>query len=221
MPAPYPPAAPARKSRGKPLALAIVAALVLIALLGGGVFLARGLIKPSAAGSASAPNPTQAATPSPTATPTPIPTSPYRDPQGLFSIQYPAAWAPENFSPAGDNFPLPLNGVRFHSGQAEFVILTGQEVPGLPTDGLAAQADDALLGTMNANNISSARSVTIDGQTWTEKSADTDGGEQTVIASISFNGHLYTLWYSAPASEFSADEQQYFLPMRQSFVFGG
>jgi hypothetical protein len=228
-PAQYPPAGTGRKGGGKTLLLAILAAVLLVALIGGGVLFARGFNKPSANNgtpvATSGPNPTTAATPRPTATPTAkptstsIPTSTYRDPNGLFSIQYPTAWPHANFSPSGTNFPLPLHGVRFSSGQAEFVILTGQEGP-LPTSGLAAQADDALLGSMNAQNVSSASSVQIGGQTWTEKSADTDGGKHTVIASISLNGFLYSLWYSAPTGEFSADEQQVFNPMVASFRFG-
>jgi hypothetical protein len=222
-PAQHLPAAPARKSRGKALMLAIVGAILLIAVIGGGLLFARSFntASPSAGtGVSSSPNPTAPATPSPTATPTPIPTSTYRDPSGLFSLQYPSAWTPTNFSPSGNALPLPLNGVRFSSGQAEFVVLTGQELPGLPNNGLAEQADDALLNSMNAHNISSARPVSIGGQTWTEKSADTDGGKHTVIASISFKGHLYSLWYSAPASEFNADETHFFSPMIASFRFG-
>lgn len=217
-----PVSAPARKGRGKTLALAIVAGVLLLVLIGGGLLFARGFNKAPA----EAPTSTQssaAAAPSPTAspTPTPIPTTAYRDPTGLFSISYPGGWTQAAFSPRGVPFPLPLSGVRFSGGQAEFVILTGQEAPLMPTNGLAAQADDTLLGTMNARNISSAQPVQIGEQTWTEKSADTSGGKHTVIASINFHQHIYSLWYNAPASEFSADEQQFFNPMIASFSFGG
>lgn len=225
-PAQRPPAAPAPRGGRKTLALAIVAAIVLIAVIGGGLFFARSFNKPSASGpgvTVSSPNPTRPTAPSPTATPTPtpIPTSTYRDPAGLFSIQYPTAWVHQNFSPGSGGLPIPLNGVRFSSGSAEFVILTGQELPGVPTNGLAEQADTMLLNSMNAQHISSARPVTIGGQTWTEKSADTSGGKQTIIASISFHTHLYSLWYSAPASAFTTDEAQFFNPMIASFKLGG
>jgi hypothetical protein len=227
-PARYPPAVPPRKGRGRALALTliIVVIVLLIAVIGGGLLFARSFhTSPGSAGTngvASNPNPTRQPSPSPTdtPTPTPIPTSAYRDPNGLFSIQYPSAWTLTNFSPGAGSLPLPLNGVRFSDGGAEFVILSGQELPGMPTDGLAEQADTALLNTMNARNISSARPATIGGQTWTEKSADTNGGKHTVIASISVNQRLYTLWYSAPASEFDADETQFFRPMIASFMFG-
>lgn len=226
------PAALARKGGGKKLVLAIVAIVLLAAVIGGGLLFARNFNTAATPGgtnaSASSPNPAQpttasqpTATPTVKPTPTSIPTSAYNDPNGLFSIRYPTAWTHDDFSPAGNSFPLPLNGVRFHSGDAELVILTGQEVPGLPTDGLAEQANDALLSMMNAQNVSSARPVQIGGKTWTEKEADTDGGKHTVIASISVNGHIYSLWYSAPASELSADEQQVFNPMIASFTFGG
>lgn len=226
LPAQRPPTAPAPKGGRKKLALAIVAAILLIAVIGGGLFFARSFNTPSATGpgvTVSSPNPTRPTTPAPTATPTPtpIPTSLYRDPGGLFSIQYPAAWTHQNFSPGGRGLPVPLNGVRFSGGSAEFVILTGQELPGVPTTGLADQADTMLLNSMNARNISSARPVTIGGQTWTEKSADTNGGKHTVIASISFHTHLYSLWYSAPASALATDETQFFNPMTASFKFGG
>ncbi len=212
----------AHKGRGKTLALAIVAAVLLLAVISGGLLFARSFNK-APAGAANSPQATSAAAPSPTAspTPTPIPTSAYRDPNGLFSIHYPGSWAQAGFSPRGVPFPLPLNGVRFSSGQADFVILTGQEPPLMPTNGLAAQADDTLLGTMNAQQVSAPRPVKIGGQTWTEKSANTSGGKHTIIASISFNQHIYSLWYSAPASEFSADEQQVFNPMVANFSFGG
>jgi hypothetical protein len=230
----YPPDKRARKGGGKILALAIIIIVVLVAAIGGGLLFARGFNKPSASSgttvTAGSPNPSASATPranatpTATATPTPTPTptlsSTYNDPNGLFSIRFPGGWTHEDTSPAGANVPLPLNGVRFHSGDAELVVLTGQEVPGLPTDGLAEQANAALLATMNAQNSSSPTSRQIDGKTWTAQNADTDGGKHTVIASISFNGHLYTLWYSAPANEFSTDEQRDFNPMVASFTFG-
>lgn len=219
-PAQYPPATPTRQRRGKPLALAIVVVVLLVALIGGGLLFARAFSKTTASvPGPSSPNATQPA-PGPSATPTlaPIPTSAYRDPDGLFSVQYPTTWTHAAFSPGGA--ALPLSGVRFSSGKAEFVILSGQAPPGLPGAGLAEQTDDALLGAMNARNVSSASPVTIGGQSWTEKSADTGDGAHIVIASISFNGHLYSLWYSAPPGEFSADETQVFNPMVASFRFG-
>jgi hypothetical protein len=216
----------------KTVALAIIAALLLIAVIGGGLLFARGFNKPSASngtnGSTSIPNPTTAApsptatpTPTPTPTATPIPTSAYHDPNGLFSIRYPSAWTHDDTTPPGNSFPLPLTGVRFHSGDAELVILTGHEVPGVPDDGLAEQANTALLNSLHAQHISSTSPRQIGGHTWTAQNADTDGGKHTMIASISFNGHIYTIWYSAPASTFNADEQQIFNPMIASFTFGG
>ncbi len=220
----YPPAsaAPGRKGAGKKLALAIVAVVLLVVVIGGGLLFARSFNK-SPAGAANSPQPTSAAAPSPTASPTPtaIPTSAYHDPNGLFSIRYPAIWTRASFTPSGVPVPLPLSGVRFSGALAEFDILTGQEAPLLPTNGLAAQADDALLSTMSAQHVSSARAVSIGGQSWTEKSADTSDDAQTVIASISFKNHLYSLWYSAPTALFSAAEQQFFNPMIASFTFGG
>ncbi len=222
----YPPAKPARKGGGKKLALAIIIAVLLIAAIGGGLLLARSFNKPSASSSTtvtvSSPNPsaTPTATATPTPTPTPTLTGTYRDPNGLFSLRYPGDWTHEDTAPAGGNFPLPLNGVRFHSGEAELVVLTGQEVSGLPNDGLPEQANATLLASMNAQNVSSPAPRQIGGKTWTAQSADTDGGKHTVIASINFNGHLYTIWYSAPASEFNAEEQRTFNPMVASFTFG-
>lgn len=228
-----PPSAPARRSRVRLLALAGLLAIVLIVLITGGVLLAHSLNRPSAGASvtsvvATAPStatptarPTATAPAQPTATslpaPTPTPTLPnvYNAP-GLFTINYPNGWTYENSPPVTIAPGFSLTGVQFMNGTARFTVATGQE-PGvaIPPD----QVDTFLLGSLGILHTSTAQPTRIDGQNWTEKMGDNATGLRAVAASISINGHVYSILYRAPINDFRADAMQAFMPMIQSFQF--
>ncbi len=211
------PAQPTHRRQSKLLILGALAVVVLIALIGSGFLLARSFNRPSS--SISAP---PAGTPAPTATVTPTGPAlrPYRDPNGYFLISYPASWQAMSFTLRLNGQPLPLNGVRFDDKEsnASLMVVTGQALPFLPDQ--AGSADDAILQLLGASATSSAQDVRIGGQRWTEKRAETRNGK-TVAASISYQGRLYSIIYSAPDDTFATTEAQVFLPMRATFMFGG
>ncbi len=200
--------------------LAAVAALVLFALIGGGLLFARSFNKSAPGGAQATARSTQAAgsTPisgSPTASSPGLTT--YQDPNGLYTIGYPPTWQVQQVSHTLGSLPLLLHGVRFQGGKASFSVLIGDVLPFVPD--LTGQADDMLLQLMGGQHISSARSVSIGGQQWTEKQAETITGSKLIAASITYNSHLYSIVYGAPDGEFAADDSQTFTPMIQSFLF--
>lgn len=209
----YPPAAPARPQRRRTVFLAAVAVCVLIALIVGGLLLARSFTPATTSATSGRPG-TPAA--SPTAT-VPV-TQVYRDPKGRFTISYPTAWNAQPISQKLGVLPLTLEGAQFQGGQASLKVLTGQTLPLLSDQ--AAQADTALLQLMGGHNITSAEPKHIGGQTWTTKQAEANNGDRLVATSITYQGELYSIIYSAPKAEFSQDEKQTFTPMLKSFIFG-
>ena len=211
----YPPALPARPQRRRALILAFVTTFVVVALIVGGLLFALSFrMATTGAGSATS-GPTRPVA-SPTAT---IPTTQvYRDPNGLFTISYPTAWNVQSVSQKLGVLPITLKGAQFQGGNASLKVLTGKELPLIPDQ--AAQADTALLQVMGGHNISNAEPKRIGGQTWTTKQAQTNNGDRLVATSITYQGELYSILYSAPSAEFSQDETQFFTPMLKSFAFG-
>jgi hypothetical protein len=214
-PAPPPPARRRRRGRkGKNSLLIIGLTLLLLALVGTTILLIQGL-RPS--GNSAKDGATATPRPTVSRTSTPVPTKSYRDPDGRFSLSYPAGWQTEHIQTQAGSLAL-LSGVQFKQGNAAFTVVAGLGPPFAPP-GLAQALDDALLRSMDARNVSKPSSVRIGGQTWTEERADTDKGRM-VMDAIEFNGQLYALWYNAPPDEFSSDESGVFVPIRASFKFG-
>jgi hypothetical protein len=221
-PANSPPTHPARQSQARVFILAAVAAIVLFVLIGGGLLFARSFNK--AAAPVSGPQATARSTRTAGGTPiqgSPTASSPglttYQDPNGLYTIGYPPDWQVQQVSHTLGSLPLLLHGVRFQGGSASFSVLIGDVLPFVPD--LASQADDSLLQLMGGQHISSARSVSIGGQQWTQKQAETITGSKLIAASITYNSHLYSIVYGAPDGEFAADDSHTFTPMLQSFLF--
>lgn len=211
----YLPAAPARPQRRRRLILAAVTAFVAVALIAGGLLFARSFAASSSGAGAPTSRPSTPAA-SPTAT---VPaTRVYVDPNGHFTISYPTAWTAQPITQKLGVLPVTLNGAQFQGGNASLKVLTGKELPLIPNQ--AAQADMALLQVMGGHAITSAEPKHIGGQTWTTKRTTASNGDKLVATSITYQGKLYSIVYSAPSAEFSQDETQTFTPMLNSFTFG-
>ena len=190
-------------------------AFVVIALIVGGLLFAHSFGAATTGASVTGSRP---ATPAASPTATVPATQVYRDPDGLFTISYPAAWNARPISQKLGVLPITLKGAQFQGGNASLKVLTGKELPLIPNQ--AAQADMALLQVMGGHNITSAEPKRIGGQTWTIKRATTDNGDILVATSITYQDELYSIVYSAPSAEFSQDETQTFTPLLNSFAFG-
>jgi hypothetical protein len=201
--------------------IAIMAALVLIVVLGGSLVALGANGKGPLAGLGGQPTPTAQA--SPTATPTPTATSTPSAPPGYkrytnvantFSIDYPVGWQETKFS-EGD-------GAQFEGPLIQIVIVTDFGALG---GGDPKVFDDAFCEGSNGSGgfggkPTSPVQVTIGGQSWTQEECDnSDHTLHAAVEAVIYNGHLYVLAYTSAKPAFSLNKSQYFAPMEQSFKF--
>jgi hypothetical protein len=210
------PEAPAPPKRQKGPLIAILSLIVLVVLLGGGLFfvlLGRGF----SPGQSSSPTQAPTATALPTATATPSAPPGYQfftNSMKTFSIDYPLGWS-ESKAPASAG-----DGGEFEGPEAQtFLATDGGAIVGDP-----AVFDDAFCEGVNGNGgfggkPTAPKQVVVAGQTWTEEECTNSANAHAAVETIIYKGHSFIIAYASLSGSFAINRSQYFSVMEQSFNF--
>jgi hypothetical protein len=171
----------------------------------------------AACGSTPAGNPSS--TPStagvPTATNTPATgLTVYTSPDHKYHISYPTSWQAQTAdgNPGKASFSGPANQYFEVSDNA-----------GMPGSDLAQQITEYCQAVQPGQDTSQVTGtpVVLAGQTWFKAQCGADAQPSTIliVEVITYQGAVYRIDYSSPASNFQADDTTFYLPMEQSFQF--